>query len=120
MSIQEIKQQKLETALTQKHDINLAYLKSLSRYLSLEQIESLLEFIGKIAGKNKSHAFVSLINAAKALHDEIPDSKRTAYILRWVAEVSKEDAGDAYEELGKQEAARALQKTASDQGINLS
>ena len=96
--------------LTSRYDITFEYLKILSIYISLLQIEKLLRSIAEVAGETKKHAISSLPAAVKSLVRANPDPKKTADLLEWIAKTTKGDVAEALKELSKPETARALQE----------
>jgi len=112
--IEEIKEKKLDLgklrsieSLAKRYGILFEDLTLLTEYLSLEQIDKLLEVVEKSAGERKSEAYAALPEAAGALK---LDPEKVAEQLGWLAETSKEKTVFAYKEIVRNKNLPALLK----------
>ena len=95
--------------LKSHYDITFEYLKILSIYITLYQIEKLLKSIEDVAGETRKLAIESLPDAVRALAKVNPDATKTTDLLTWIAKTTKGDVAEALKELSKPETAKALQ-----------
>jgi len=99
--------------LTEKFGIAYENLAELLEIFSSEQVAELLEDVGRSAGDNKGAAFAAMPAAARALHMVVPDKKRTASLLCWIADIARENTAEKYKHSAEEDAAELLQEAAS-------